>query len=522
MKGTLLAALCVTAAISSYASNINDGYCDSPIADDEPMTSACSMSSFAPPFRCVAEGYPEERIFPSRVHDGICDCCDGSDEAGNKNMKEACPNVCESRYSALREEEARRAVERAAGLSRKAEYVKTAAAELNELRTRVNEARHALPALSEAAQLARTRRSEVEERVDEAKKLEMSAAEASFSQATTALLNAAAAFTRASGKDESTMYRRLIAKVAGAAGRLSTDALVEATTPLLRAAGIDETIDRGQLLQAVRKACDVVHDIHGRDGDDHYDMHGDGDLDEAMYAGEVGMDGEFIDAPQTMHALDGDDDAVTALSTVLKLGDLPGTALPQILMSYAMKTRKTRPLIDGLTPYASVELPLPSLLEDVEAEVSARLKTPTDGESLTQVQQHDEDASAAEAEAQRTVRDADEVLTLPYGDDDAFYALRSRCLSMSEGKYTYNLCFYKHAKQDNTQLGKYTSFKREDDGHGAHQYIMDFDRGERCFVTGSGRTARAIITCGADDAILDVSEPEVCSYHMRVTSPAAC
>lgn len=45
--------------------------------EDEPGTSACSMSRFY----CINKGHRGEWIPSSRVDDGICDCCDGSDEA---------------------------------------------------------------------------------------------------------------------------------------------------------------------------------------------------------------------------------------------------------------------------------------------------------------------------------------------------------------------------------------------------------------------------------------------------------
>lgn len=53
---------------------VNDDYCDCESdGSDEPGTEACPNGKFF----CL----PEERYMPSsRVNDGICDCCDGSDE----------------------------------------------------------------------------------------------------------------------------------------------------------------------------------------------------------------------------------------------------------------------------------------------------------------------------------------------------------------------------------------------------------------------------------------------------------
>ena len=62
----------------------NDNYCDCPLtSEDEPQTSACSPVGV---FSC-----PKGITIPaSRVDDGVCDCCDGSDESGVK-----CDNTCD-------------------------------------------------------------------------------------------------------------------------------------------------------------------------------------------------------------------------------------------------------------------------------------------------------------------------------------------------------------------------------------------------------------------------------------------
>jgi hypothetical protein len=84
------------------ASLVNDYYCD--CGSDEPLTSACSHLPTAR-FLCRADGSQNEgRLIPaSRVNDGICDCCDGSDEqlrqgSGYAEQRQRpatkCPNTC--------------------------------------------------------------------------------------------------------------------------------------------------------------------------------------------------------------------------------------------------------------------------------------------------------------------------------------------------------------------------------------------------------------------------------------------
>ena len=79
------------------ANYVNDNYCDCSDMTDEPLTSACA--TFQPfvvqsvntstGFHCTNDGYLARNLSFSMVDDGICDCCDGSDEHSTR-----CPNDC--------------------------------------------------------------------------------------------------------------------------------------------------------------------------------------------------------------------------------------------------------------------------------------------------------------------------------------------------------------------------------------------------------------------------------------------
>jgi protein kinase C substrate 80K-H len=64
---------------------VNDGYCD--CEGDEALTGACPGT----PFLCRNEGHSHQHVpIPAaHVHDGVCDCCDGSDEPAS-----LCANRC--------------------------------------------------------------------------------------------------------------------------------------------------------------------------------------------------------------------------------------------------------------------------------------------------------------------------------------------------------------------------------------------------------------------------------------------
>ena len=76
---------------------VNDNYCDCSDMTDEPQTSACatfqpfalSSPNASAGFHCANEGFLPRNLSFSMVDDGICDCCDGSDEHST-----ACTNTC--------------------------------------------------------------------------------------------------------------------------------------------------------------------------------------------------------------------------------------------------------------------------------------------------------------------------------------------------------------------------------------------------------------------------------------------
>eukprot|EP01038_Epipyxis_sp_PR26KG_P009870 gene9870-13277_t len=80
----------------------NDDFCDKSNGEDEPRTSACSYIS-GTSFTCNLGGLIEQTIPASRVSDGVCDCCDGSDEITYLNPSfVGCKNTCDDDYQTIR------------------------------------------------------------------------------------------------------------------------------------------------------------------------------------------------------------------------------------------------------------------------------------------------------------------------------------------------------------------------------------------------------------------------------------
>lgn len=93
-------------------SQVNDDFCD--CGEDEPHTAACSGLQVALPhgraktFWCVNRGFRGHSLAVSRVADGICDCCDGSDEPvgtcehGSGNSSGGCAGAARDANTKLR------------------------------------------------------------------------------------------------------------------------------------------------------------------------------------------------------------------------------------------------------------------------------------------------------------------------------------------------------------------------------------------------------------------------------------
>ncbi|KAJ9520990.1 hypothetical protein QJQ45_022708, partial [Haematococcus lacustris] len=86
---------CLDSSVTIPYSRVNDNYCDCPTdGSDEPGTAACYHGSFY----CANRGYEPQQLSASFVDDGVCDCCDGSDEARGR-----CKNTCLDKSSSQKQ-----------------------------------------------------------------------------------------------------------------------------------------------------------------------------------------------------------------------------------------------------------------------------------------------------------------------------------------------------------------------------------------------------------------------------------
>ena len=139
------------------------------------------------------------------------------------------------------------------------------------------------------------------------------------------------------------------------------------------------------------------------------------------------------------------------------------------------------------------------------------------------------DAESEMREAERTMKELEGKIGSDYGPDGRFHYLAATCVEFKPGgEFSYELCPFKNAQQKDsrgsgTSVGNWHGFgKEEEDANSPSRYeTMRFTGGQHCWNAGA-RTLTVALTCGAENKILGVEEPEVCKYAMRFETPAAC
>ncbi|KAK7206204.1 glucosidase II beta subunit-like-domain-containing protein [Myxozyma melibiosi] len=104
-----------------------------------------------------------------------------------------------------------------------------------------------------------------------------------------------------------------------------------------------------------------------------------------------------------------------------------------------------------------------------------------------------------------------------FGPDDIFRALAGDCITAEVGDYTYELCFNQKSIQK-PKNGMITPLGKFDRYEGNKIY---YTGGAKCW-NGPQRSTVVEMRCGEKNKLLSVSEPAMCEYLFRITSPAMC
>ncbi|EED81149.1 predicted protein, partial [Postia placenta Mad-698-R] len=117
-----------------------------------------------------------------------------------------------------------------------------------------------------------------------------------------------------------------------------------------------------------------------------------------------------------------------------------------------------------------------------------------------------------------------------FGSEGEWKRLQGVCLSKDTGDYTYEVCLFDEARQKPNKggsiqsLGKFASWNAGGGAAvGSPEYYskQHYTRGTKCW-NGPMRSVTVILTCGLENELLSIAEPEKCEYQFKGTTPALC
>ncbi|CAE6425304.1 unnamed protein product [Rhizoctonia solani] len=506
---------CLDGSKTILYSAINDDFCDCPDGSDEPGTSACPNGTFY----CTNEGHIGATIKSSRVNDGICEpeCCDGSDEPSG-----VCPNQCKEIGEKYRtEQEAERKL-RKTGAKIRSSYISYAKKEVTRLKGVIT-----------------SLQKEVEEKRAEEARLK-TALEHTESVDAAALEH----------QKQSPLYQSLLSHNSALTSLRSKQAELQAKLDTLEEilAGLKRSYnpnyqDMG-VLEAVR-GWDAYHGI---------------EPESASTAKQAGTDplateAEILEAQANSYATEeGDSEPEPTTEkelepvkedewTTAKLDQLARADHVALLLEHSRHISGPQgdesgaeSILDAIQSYVPDAL-IPTFL-NIKNWFTGSSQASTSGEtSEATVNARNAHNSAANAlrNSERELKENEEALTKledggHFGKDGEWKKLDGTCLEKDTGEYTYSVCLFGSATQKSNRdhssnnLGRFSGWNdKEGVVPGSNEYYTRqyYKGGARCW-NGPERSVIFDITCGTENAIQTIAEPEKCEYLFTGTSPALC
>jgi len=472
----------------------NDNYCD--CGDDEPFSSACSLfiPSYRRVFQCIDTRFFNQTMYLSRVGDGICDCCDGSDESHEKSRNNAvsCPNICEKLGKDLRSEAGSSVILKERGLVEKEIRLKNGQTQLYDLKNGMRKAGRLIPELEK--RLSEYKIDLLKEEEIEQKELEVSVNK-----------------SRMLFKDAFVLF-----------SMDNLQKLLAVITLLSKEEGVE----------AILVECD-----------DKYEGDGGGDPDDTLAFSLVGQVkneiSEDVDNQMSKYTHDISNTMIQNMIKALSLKRLSIENLIEV-STHAI----SRALNGGLTLaqcFHGTDSKFPSndFLDNFPVSPVAVMKSGIKrekGEFLRSkiIETNEEIASLREGG-----KDGQKYKDIDFGPNNLLFSIYEKCFSYTDNEYTYVFCPFGSAKQKDTLLGNYEKYEiiqtdkssiESDRVDGINlnndndEKIVNlfFNNGEKCWNTQKPRTFVLKLECSDEEKIIDVNEPEMCSYSATLLSPLGC
>ncbi|KIJ56830.1 hypothetical protein M422DRAFT_22966 [Sphaerobolus stellatus SS14] len=469
---------CLNSSMIIPWSAVNDDYCDCPDGSDEPGTSACPDTYFY----CVNAGHIGTHIPSSRVNDGLCEseCCDGSDEAPG-----VCPNRCQEIGEEYRKKiDAERKIQKT-GSKIRGTYIAFAHKEKKRLEESVA-----------------TLEKEIAIQEKEVAKLK-DVMERSETISAAALEH----------KKESPLYQNLMTH------KSALNSLWK-----VHQKHLEREKQLGDILEALKGGYNpnyqdmaVLEAVRGWEA-----LSGEGEAEEGAKFITPGEEMEWSE-DQLKHQLEpllkqdyvsllfSHEDHINQGESTSLLFDL-SSYIPESFSSQYESFRdtllswlRTFGIVKGTPVSASAAEKSREAFQEAEKQLKAKI-----------------DQKRDDTEELKELFDPE-----GFGIEGEWKKLQDLCLSTESGEYTYEVCLFGSATQkgsSHNNLGRFESWNKDSNvkpGEPAFYTVQHYTGGAKCW-NGPMRSVTLHLSCGTENKLLTVAEPEKCEYHVTGTTPALC
>ncbi|XP_045132531.1 glucosidase 2 subunit beta-like isoform X1 [Portunus trituberculatus] len=491
-------------------SYVNDDYCDCQDGSDEPGTAACPNGFF----HCTNAGHSPLTLPSSRVNDGVCDCCDASDEyASSAN----CVDVCRELGRAAREEAVKRREERLRGFQLRQAMIEDGHKRKKEAEGKIED----LKKEKEEADTVRIEKEELKKAAEEPEKEALEKYRAAESE------KKAQEIAQQKEKDEAEAREAFAHLDNDGDGVLTKEEMMSRQTfDTNRDGQVSEEEAKFYLQQEDTMSLETfistgwammrpVYLMDKRmftppsttpppqaeeeltppppvfDEEDAYMT--DDEEDEEEEEEEVENFDSDVDSED-----DGGDDAEDY--------DLPD--------EYAEGDSKEDDDEEDEGDVPKEEEEDPKYDEETQKIVDA----------ANEAREHFDEADRRVRDLTRELRTLEETQGKDYGPEEEFRVLEGNCYDFTDREYIYRLCPFDKATQKpksghgETRLGQWGEWTGPE---GDKYSRMLYSNGQACW-NGPTRSADVHISCGTENKLIGVSEPNRCEYVFLFSTPAVC
>ncbi|CAO2825580.1 unnamed protein product [Amaranthus hypochondriacus] len=533
---------------------LNDDFCDCPDGSDEPGTSACPNARFY----CRNVGHMPLILYSSRVNDGICDCCDGSDEYDGQVK---CENTCWEAGKAARDKLKKKIATYQEGVALRQKEVEQAKVAFAKDEAELSKLKSEEKVLKDLVQQLKDHKEQIE-KAEEKERLEKERLEKEKEEKLKNELEKESSQEKAQNEEKGDSGNEkhddtTHVDVIGSHDDSSEQSVEETDSKIIQVEGSPSNAAELENNEEPEKENNEEPTAPAEPGSDHEKEDGTAGLEnpEGLSKEELGrLVASRWTGEKTDHKPEGSDDVkdIDHPDETSKDGneeDYDGYASEFNEDEHKYEDNDANNhnyddhSDDEYTPEDhedsssyrsdSDDEPVhsdtstssnPSWLEKIQSTVKSILQavnlfqTPLNITDAARVRKEYDDSSAKLSKIQSRISSLSEKLKQDFGPEKEFYLLHGHCFETKQNKYTYKVCPYKKATQEEghmtTRLGQWEKYEES-------YRVMLFANGDKCW-NGPDRSLKVKLRCGLKNEVTDVDEPSRCEYVALLSTPSVC